>query len=107
MSDVFTIKQNDTAPSITATLYDADGVVVDLTGASVTFHMRHKDGTVKVDAAAVVANNSGIVRYDWIAADTDTVGRYNAEFEVTYGDASIETFPNGRYLRINIKDDIA
>jgi len=48
----------------------------------------------------------GLVRYNWTAADTDTVGSYQAEFEVTYADASIETFPNDGYIRVEIIDDI-
>jgi len=47
-----------------------------------------------------------LVRYNWIAADTDTIGSYQAEFEVTYADASIETFPNDGYIRVEIIDDI-
>jgi hypothetical protein len=32
---------------------------------------------------------------------------YSAEFEVTYSDGSIETFPNSDYIRVEIIDDIA
>jgi len=105
----FYIKQNDTSPSMVATLQDADGDVIVLTGASVRFHMRTIGSTnATVDAAAVIVDETnGIVRYDWDAADTDTVGSYQAEFEVTYADASIETFPNDGYIRVEIKADIA
>lgn len=50
---------------------------------------------------------SGIVRYDWSADDTNAIGSYQAEFEVTYADASVETFPNRGYIRVEIIDDIA
>ena len=36
----FNIKQNDTSPSLQATLKDASGTVIILTGASVRFHMK-------------------------------------------------------------------
>ena len=36
-----------------------------------------------------------------------SAGMYSAEFEVTYGDGSIETFPNSDYIRVEIIDDIA
>jgi hypothetical protein len=105
----FYVKQNDTSPAMLATLQDADGVAVSLVGATVRFHMRTLGGTqTKVDAAATVVNAlAGTVRYSWIAADTNTVGSYQAEFEVTYADASVETFPNDSYIAVEIIDDIA
>ena len=104
----FYIKQNDTSPAMLATLQDADGNAVNLTGATVRFHMRAVGGNEVVvdDAVTVVTPLSGIVRYDWSADDTDTIGSYQAEFEVTYADASIETFPNDGYIRVEIIDDI-
>lgn len=105
----FNIKQNDTSPSIQTTLLDGNGLVVDITGnLGVTFHMRNAAGTVVIDTAAtVVTAASGVVRYDWIAADTATAGTFQAEFEVTYSDGKIETFPNASYIEVVITDDIA
>lgn len=91
----FSIKQNDTSPSLQATLKDATLTPVNLAGATVMFHMKSVDGTVKVDQQMTITNASGgVVQYDWQAGDTDTVGTYYVEFEVTYSDSSIETFPN-------------
>ena len=103
------IKQNDTSPSIQTQFLDGDGLPVDITGnLGVSFHMRDAAGTVKIDTAAtVVTAASGIVRYDWLAADTDTAGTFQAEFEVTYSDGKIETFPNASYIEVIITDDIA
>ena len=105
----FYIKQNDTSPALLATLQDADGIAVDITGAAIRFHMRQiGSAAVEVDAAAVIVTPlQGIVRYDWLAADTAEIGSYQAEFEVTYADASIETFPNDGYIRVKIIDDVA
>lgn len=104
----FYIKQNDTVPSIRATLKNGSGNAVDLASTTIRFHMRALGGTsAKVDAAASIINaNTGIVQYDWDAADTDTVGSYQAEFEVTYSDSTVETFPNNGYILIKITDDI-
>jgi hypothetical protein len=105
----FYMKQNDTAPSIRANIKNGDGTAIDLTSASVRFHMRTIGGTSsKVDAAGVIISppENGIVQYDWIAADTDTVDSYQAEFEVTYSNGTIETFPNDGYIRVEVTDDI-
>lgn len=106
---MFYIKQNDTSPAIQATLKDVDGNVVDLSGATVRFHMRKQGATTaKVDAAATIVDDiGGVVRYNWTSANTDTVGTYQAEFEVTYSDETVETFPNATYLKVKVVDDIA
>ena len=105
----FYVKQNDTSPSMLATLQDAGGDVINLTSADVRFHMRKiSSGAVVVDnAASVVTADQGLVRYDWQSDDTASIGSYLAEFEVTYGDGTVETFPNDRYIRVEIIDDIA
>lgn len=105
----FYIKQNDTSPAMQATLKDASDAAIDLTNCSVRFHMRQIGATAtKVDAAAsIIDDDNGIVKYSWDAADTDTVGSFEAEFEVTFADGSIETFPNNRFIQVEITDDIA
>lgn len=104
----FYIKQNDTSPAMLATLQDADGNAVNVNAGSVRFHMRAIGSTtVIVDAAATIVDGvNGLVRYNWDATDTDTIGSYQAEFEVTYSDGTIETFPNNSYIRVEIIDDI-
>lgn len=91
----FSIKQNDTSPSLQATLKDAALTPINLSGATVMFHMKSVDGTVKIDETMTITDaENGVVQYDWQVGDTDTVGTYYVEFEVTYSDASVETFPN-------------
>jgi len=92
-----------------ATLQDANGDAVNISGGSVRFHLRPiSSQVVKVDAGAViVAAGQGEVRYNWQTADTDAIGSYQAEFEVTYADGAIETFPNDGYIRVEIIKDIA
>ena len=107
MSETFYIKQNDTSPALRYALIPT----VNLTGASVVFNMRPRGSTtVKVSrqtATVVAPATSGIVEYSWAAADTDTMGDYEAEFEITYSDATVETFPNASYIAVKVTDDIA
>ncbi len=106
----FFIKKNDTLKDLTATLRDGDFAVVDLTGiTAIVFNMRDASGTVKIDnvTAAVVVAASGTVKYEWVAADTDTAGEFDGEFEVTFGAGGILTFPNATDIRITIRDEVA
>ena len=103
----FRIKQNDPSPQIEAVLSNAAGTPIDLNGASVRFHMRRAGGPVVVDAAAtIVTAAAGLVRYSWAGSNTNTVGSYLAEFEVTYADGAVETFPNDRNLLVDIMADL-
>jgi len=103
----FTIKQNDTSPALQATLQDYSGAPINLSGASVRFHMKSLDSLVVIDAPMTLINaTGGIVRYNWLSADTATSGTYYAEFEVTYSDLSIETFPNTDNIAIVITPEL-
>lgn len=114
MSDPdFAIKRHDTLPSIQATLY-IGGLAVDLTQAlGVQFIMRPAvhgvpSGTAKVNAAAAVASAaSGVVRYDWDAADTDTPGDYVAEWQVTWiAGGKQQSFPTVGYHTVTVEPDL-
>lgn len=107
MNDPFIIKRRDTSPIYRGILKDGKGDIVNVTGATVRFHMFDQDGVVKVDAAAVInAGAAGDVQYEWIADDTDTAGFYDTEFEVTYSGGRIETFPNNSFDRVHIGKDL-
>lgn len=101
------IKRNDTRTAIRATLLGPDRNPVDLTDATVRFLMADHKGTVKMDREALVPNAAG--GEVWVvfeSGDTDTVGLYRAEFEVTFPDGRIETYPNDRFILIQIVPDL-
>lgn len=108
MRETFYLKKGDTSPSLLYALIPED---TDLAGATVRFNMRARDGAaVKVNRAVSVIVTETVtptVRYDWQAADTDTAGFYDAEFEVTYAGGAVETFPNSDFIRVQITGDIA
>jgi len=107
----FVIKRGDLLPVITATLKDANGAAVDLTGTAVKLLMKKVGGTsAKVNATATVdpdqVTNKGKVSYAWVGTDTDTGGVYEAEWEVTFAGGKKQTFPNPEYLVVRITGDL-
>lgn len=104
----FTIKQNDTSPALQATLKDYNGNPISLVGATVKFHLKSFEGTIKVNRNMTITNAAnGVVTYFWQSGDTSTAGTYYAEFEVTYSDLSVETFPNSGNLAVTITPELA
>lgn len=105
----FQLKRGDNVPPLRRTLLADSEDPVDLTNASVSFHMRQKGAdSTAVDAAATVVDPSGgVVEYRWQDGDTDEAGLFIAEFEVSYADGAVETFPNASNIHIRINEDIA
>ncbi len=102
---IFTTREVNTSPALEYTMSPPE---VDLTGATVRFHMVKDDGTVTIDnvtdgVTVVTATDSPVVSYQWQDGDTDAKGRYEAEFRVTYEDGSTETFPARGFIPILIE----
>ncbi len=108
----FTIKQGDSAPNLEAQLLNADATPIDLTAA---------DGVnliVKLKTAAdtdpplfdkpcdITDAANGWVEYDWVVADTATIGVFNGEFEIDWGAAGLQTVPNDKYFDIVVVADL-
>jgi hypothetical protein len=96
----FTTKQYDTKTALKATLQDANGNAVDLTGATVYFRM----GNV-INRQALVQENGDV----WFVFETDEVanpGYYRAEFHVEHADGRKEIFPNSGYIKVIIEPNI-
>lgn len=105
----FYIKQNDTSPAIETILQSDDGsVIIDLTDCEINFHMTHSQRDVEITGACeILDEDGGRVRYQWVTGDTSVAGWYRAEFEVTYSDAKIETFPNDGSIWVNVDGELA
>ena len=101
-------KRNDTTP-LYATL-TSDGTSEPLTDVQeVRFFMKNKqsDSGLKVDGTAQIADaEDGVVRYRFDPSDVDESGFFIAEWEVRYDDGTILTFPDERYLTLEIIDDL-
>ena len=105
----FFIKRNDDQPTLDVALRDDKNRPVDVTGASVVFHMRNTaDDTTKISGASVtvLAASKGEVRYSWTTTNTNTDGNFEAEFQVTFSDGGVQTFPNDGYIDVIITEDV-
>jgi hypothetical protein len=67
-------------------------------------------GAMKVTRqdGVIVTAGTGRVRYEWNSSDgdTNTADEYEGEFEVTYANGKIQTFPNDGHLPIVVTDEI-
>jgi hypothetical protein len=100
------MKTGDLAESVS---YDCTGLTD--TVASVTFSMRKPGATeAKVDSAAATftatSGTAGRATYDWEAADVDEKGTFYGEFELTYDDGRVTTYPNEGYITIVFEEDL-
>lgn len=103
---VFYLRRNDTAPPIEVTLSDERGVI-DLTAATTVHFTMWTDVAIKVNraAATIVTAADGVVSYAWAAADTDTAGTYNCEWEITWSDGTQQTVPSDMNDTVQILAD--
>lgn len=103
------MKKGDTEPALGAILEDDKGNARDLTNVDeVRFYMEDagSNDVAVDDTATIVTASDGEVVYNWSSGDTDTVGEYDAEFEVHYSDGDVETFPNYRSISVVVTRDI-
>lgn len=106
-SNTVIVKSGDTAIEFTDTLTQ-DGVAVDLTGATVLFllRLRLEPFTAYSLAATIVTAASGTVKYVPGAGYPTAVGKYEQEWQVTFGDATVLTFPSSGYNTLIIESDL-
>lgn len=101
---IFHIKRGDTSPGLRYALLPES---VDLNGAQVQFQMKLRRGDTVIDnPASVESVNPPVVEYAWQEGETEDAGFYSAEFRVTYGDGTVETFPNVGFITVSINEDV-
>jgi len=108
--DRFWIKRGDTRPVLRSLLLDGDGNVVSLVNAtSARLIARGENGQLKTLTGTTTIEppaSGGHVVYTWGAGDTATPGEFFAEFEVTWSDAGVQTFPTAGYIELTIAGDL-
>lgn len=113
----FTIKRNDTASSLRATLENSGGTAVNIQAATVLLKMQliagggtlSYAGTATIDQVGDGSGTAGLkgqVHYDWPPTATAQAGLYAGEWEVTFSSGTVQTFPNGDPMLIAITKDL-
>ena len=102
---MFQTKQFNTRNAFKATLTEANGSPVDLTGAAVRFYMESRSGVTIINRAMQVGVNGEVL----LVFEPDEVaqaGIFNAEIIVTYPDNRKEIHPNEGYIRMYIQSSV-
>jgi hypothetical protein len=100
------LKRNDTKDTISYKVTNKDGSVVNLTGATVRFVMGKGKNLITNSNATIVNAVSGDVSYTLTDSDTLAAGTFNAEFEVTFSDGKVKTYPSNGYILVNIQANV-
>jgi hypothetical protein len=100
------LKRNDTKYNILYTLQHPTKDPVDLTGASVRFVMGKGNKLITNAPADILNASTGEVVYEVTEQDTLLPGAWQAEFEVTFADGKVKTYPNSGYIQVTIHPNI-
>lgn len=100
------LKRNDTNFVLDYAITEADGSVVNLTGATVTFIMGKKNTLITRARATVVSSSAGTVQYRFTGQDTLLAGNFLGEFLVEFSDGTMKTYPSNSYISINIQANL-
>jgi hypothetical protein len=98
----FVIRQGDTAPRLSQEL-----PVDDLTDADVRLHLHGLTVVDDRDLEAEVDDDGSTVFYDWAPEDTELAGYYSAEWQVTFADGKVQTFPSGGVYLVQVVEQVA
>lgn len=111
--NVFSIKQNDTLPSLQVYVKDRgclDNIIpFDMSGVTAcTFSMIDQYGNLKISSASAAINSysGGNIQYSWSVGDTDTEGKFKAEFELFFSDGNKMTVPTLGVIEVNVLKDV-
>lgn len=111
MAEKCYIKQHDLEPDLEIQLL-SDTDPVDLSQAqSALFLMSSRKTGLKAFGSMTIADQTvtstlGVVTYTWQPGDTDTVGDYNGEVQITWPVGKPQTFPANGYFTVTIQKDL-
>lgn len=95
--NTFIINQGERLPPFEVTISDVNGPV-DLTGAAVLLQYRLA-GTLPwvsraiLDPSGFLDRVGGLIRYEWLAGETDIAGVYQVRYVVQFAGGKVQSFP--------------
>lgn len=110
-----TMKAGDTWPPLRGSAGDDNIAAYDLTLAdSLKLVIKHSSGTPLLEVTPVAldptVNDGRNWEYQWQDGDTDVIGSYQVELEITWDALStpphVQTVPNGVFNSLDIVDDL-
>ena len=98
MIEPLKITVNDLQPKYFVQAKDAAGTVIDISGATIVCTMKEvTTGTIKINRQStgitISDGTNGLFNYAWQSGDTDTLGIYYIEFEITPTSGGKYTLP--------------
>lgn len=101
-------KRGDLEPSWRTQCVNADGTVPDLTSAlSAKVIAKRVTGTTTISRSMSFYDRAnGWVEWDPTATDTDVVGTYDLEVQITWTVGRWETFPDTTFATLTIYQDL-
>lgn len=97
----------DTARRLRATITDANGLPVNLTGATVVFAWRLDGAPASSTGTALIVDaEAGIVEYAWAVGNLTAAGSYTGEFRVTFPSTSTLTAPSDGPISFVVRDPV-
>jgi hypothetical protein len=111
VAETFYIKQHDLEPSLEVQLLSGTDPVDLSQAAAVALFVYSRRTGLKVSGSMTIADqtvtaNLGVVTYAWRSGDTDTVGVFNAEIQVTWPGDKPQTFPAHQYFTVDVQKDL-
>lgn len=100
----FCFVANDEYPEMVCKLKDNDGTPEDLTGYTMTLHMRRRDGSVLIKTATALDLAMGIFKFSW--GPGDLVAGNNQRTEIQLLDAMGKPLTSKLFL-VDVRAEIA
>jgi hypothetical protein len=103
MADFFA-KTGRTGPALTATLYNPNGEVANLSNGTIEIRVYHPDGRLLFSNSAVITDApNGRVLYSWRTTDLTQRGLYKFEFVFYPNAGGSVAYPSDRHWTLEVE----
>jgi hypothetical protein len=100
------LKTSDVNYSFTYPVTEDDGTIVNLTNATTKFKMGNTSKIIFTNPSTVIDAVNGLVSYSFTEQDTMYDGAFIGEFEITFADGRILSYPRSGYISVFIQRSV-